>query len=239
MGRGRPQYLQAGQQAMQAGHRVMHKKAHQPIQGGWTRPSPYYCQRCRRIEWIRCYSCILRSLDGCPIGLKVLHIEGSPHISDLSPLASCCRMVALAISDSSIADISVVASMPLLEGFACRKFGIRPSIKVLAPLSSCPKLRELYFFSNKELEDLSPLASCSALETLDINHCRLITSLAPLSTLKNLQHLNCRGVHPETSLLPLLSCFGLKTLYCNPDAVDLNKVKARRPELSINSCLLS
>jgi hypothetical protein len=41
------------------------------------------------------------------------------NVSDLSPLASYSMMESLRIGDPSITDISVVASMPLLEEFAC------------------------------------------------------------------------------------------------------------------------
>ena len=70
-------------------------------------------QRCGRIDEIRCASHNLRSLEGCPDGLKKLWIGDAPHLSDLSPLASCSMMMALIIQDSSIIDISVVSSMPL------------------------------------------------------------------------------------------------------------------------------
>jgi hypothetical protein len=46
-------------------------------------------QKCRRIERILCLSHNLRSLGGCPNGLKKLAIGCAPHLSDLSPLASC------------------------------------------------------------------------------------------------------------------------------------------------------
>ena len=152
-------------------------------------------QRCRRIEriWI-CLSHNLRSLEGCPNGLKRLGIGYAPHLSDLSPLASCSMMEELLIDDSSITDFSAVASMPLLEVFVCQKRAAgRPSIKDLSPLASCPRLKKLYLGGNRELEDLSPLSSCTALETLAITKCRLISSLAPLSSLINLKKLSHSG----------------------------------------------
>ena len=57
--------------------------------------------------------------------------------------------------------VSVVMSMPNLEEFACLKFDRErnPSIKDLSPLSSCPMLKRLYVWGNRELKDLSPLST--------------------------------------------------------------------------------
>ena len=107
--------------------------------------------RCGRIEVIRCQSHNLRSLEGCPDGLKKLWIGDAPNLSDPSPLASCSIMENLWIIDSSITDISVVASMPHLEVFVCQKDDARPSIKDLSSLSSCPRLKGLLLYSNLEI----------------------------------------------------------------------------------------
>ena len=216
-------------------------------------------QRCRRIERIVCLSHNLRSLEGCPNGLKKLRIGHAPHLSDLSPLASCSMMEYLQIDDSSITDISAVASMPLLEVFICQKAmeAHRPSIKDLSPLASCPRLKELWIYDNSELEDISPISDCKALQDLDISGCPLVTSLAPISNLKNLQRLECAvcplitslsplsnlknlkellcyGIEPQTSLLPLASCTGLEKLECDAEAVDLEELRNRMPQLNIN-----
>ena len=195
-------------------------------------PTPII-QRCRRIEEIKCLSRNLRSLEGCPNGLRRLRIGGSPHLSDLSPLASCSMMESLEIWDSYITDISVVSSMPLIEVFACPKDLERPSIKDLSPLSSCLRLKELWLYRNIELKDLSPLSACTALEELEIVNCPLITSLAPLSTLMDLKKLYCDGIDPQTSLLPLISCASLEYLQCDEDAVDLEELRRKRPTIKI------
>ena len=183
-------------------------------------------QRCRRIDDIRCLSHNLRSLEGCPDGLKKLSIGEAPHLSDLSPLASCFKMESLVLTDSSVTDISVVSSMLLLNVFACYKGDQeRPSIKDLSPLSSCPQLKVLFLTNNRDLEDLSPLSDLSYLEILDISFSPLITSLTPLSSLMGLKHLGCYAVDPETSLLSLSSCTGLERLDCNPDAIDLEELR--------------
>ena len=188
---------------------------------------------CRRINDIRCMSHNLRSLEGCPDGLRILYIGSAPDLSDLSPLASCSKMKILFIEDSSVTDISVVSSMPLLEVFVCLKYPGRPSIKDLSPLSSCPKLKILYLGGNLEIKDLSPLSACTALEVLRITLCSLISNLSPLSNLQNLEELYCRDIHPQTSLLSLASCPRLKQLECHTDAVDLVELRRRRPDLII------
>jgi len=55
-----------------------------------------------RVEEIKCYSNNLRSLEGCPDGLKKLWIGDAPHLSDFSPLASCSMKENLDILNSSI-----------------------------------------------------------------------------------------------------------------------------------------
>ena len=186
-----------------------------------------------RISYIKCVSHNLRSLEGCPDGLKRLVIGNAPHLSDLSPLASCTMMESLTIRTSSIVDISVVISMPLFEVFMCSKVGIgSPSIKDLSPLSSCPRLRILSLHGNRELTNISPLSPCN-LEYLVITNCPLITSLAPLSIFQNLKKLWCNGIARATSLSPLASCPGLKELNCHADAEDLVGLRIRRPDLTI------
>jgi hypothetical protein len=148
--------------------------------------------------------------------------------SDLSPLASCSMMEHLEIWSSSVTDISVVDSMPLLEEFYCIKYSQQPSIKDLLPLASCPRLRCLYLCGN------SPVSGCTSLEHLDINGCPLITNLAPLSTLMNT--LLCNGIDPETSLLPLILCTGLEWLECDENALDHEELEKRRPKIVYNYC---
>ena len=105
--------------------------------------------RCKRIEHIRCDS--LCSLEGCPVGLKslvirygdsmttlqplsvckdldILEIVYAPDISDLSPLSSCTRLKKLILPYSSVADLSPLLSMPLLEELhLIREFTFPPS----------------------------------------------------------------------------------------------------------------
>jgi hypothetical protein len=182
-------------------------------------------QRCRRIEHILCCSQNLRSLEGCPSGLRNLHIGDCPHLSDLSPLASCSMMAVLVINNSSISDVSAVSHMLRLERFVLQKDEEMPSVKDLSPFCSCPVLKELFLGGNDHLEDLSPLSSCAALEELEINLCPCITNLSPLSSLKSLVKLHCWGINSEASLMPLVSCAGLKKVWCHDAAVDLAAVR--------------
>jgi hypothetical protein len=50
----------------------------------------------------------------------------------------------------------------------------------------------------------------------------------------NLKELDCRGIHLQTSLLSLASCTGLQELRCDALAVDLEKLRKRRPGLGIH-----
>ena len=183
---------------------------------------------------MRCYYRNLRSLNGCPHGLKQLLTGVAPHLSDISAVASCSMMESFQIPSSSITDISVVASMPLLKVFGCEKDPDRPSIEDLSPLKSCPGLISLNVSGNRELQDLSPLSACKALERIYISRCPLITSLAPLSKLKNLKEIYCSGIGPQTSLLPLVSCAGLKYLSCSEDVLDLEDLRRSRPDLTVD-----
>jgi hypothetical protein len=235
-------------------------------------------ERCRGVQVILCFSHNLSSLEGCPDRLKKLWIARAPHLSDLSPLASCSMMQDLRIQNSSITELSVVASMPLLEVLDCQREEGLASIKDLSPLSFCPRLYRLNARGSEGLKDLSPLSACTALEVLEFTNCHCITSLAPLldlsklkvlrcrdcplvtdlsplssltnlhelyfgycpitslfplSNLKNLQKLDCRFIDPQTSLLPLASCTGLKELECDEEAVDLEELRNRMPQLKI------
>ena len=60
----------------------------------------------------------LEPLRNCS-ALDTLSISKGQMITNLSPLASCSMMEELTTLDSSITDISAVASMPLLIRFCC------------------------------------------------------------------------------------------------------------------------
>jgi Leucine-rich repeat (LRR) protein len=157
-----------------------------------------------RIQHILC-NC-LKSLDGCPKGLKSLDIGFSRSIRSLEPLRGCEELEVLVIQ----------------QGLC---------IFDLNPLASLTKIKKL-IVGNSQVSDLSPLSSMSLLAELNIFGCSSIQSLDPLSGLINLQHLNCFGIDPKVSLLPLASCTGLKELVCSKGAADLHQMK-KIPQLEI------
>jgi Leucine-rich repeat (LRR) protein len=143
-----------------------------------------------RIEHIICNCFNLKSLDGCPSGLKslfvfcrYLHLQLEPlmgcteleslniynarKLSDLTPFNACTRLKKLTIRFTQVTDISVLSSMPLLVEVDLSKHDYQASIKDLSPLIHCKRLRELHTGYNRDIEDLSPLAQCTQLDALD------------------------------------------------------------------------
>ena len=197
---------------------------------------PVALHRCSMAEEIKCYSWNLRSLEGCPDGLRDLNVYGrsllsldpishctrlerlevgvAHHISDLSPLKACTSLRKLHVNFSLVEDISVLASMPLLEEVLLPKTlkdqTIEHSIEELSPLSHCTKLTFLTLSNNVTLSDLSPLSSCVNLEWLDI-----------------------RGISPSASVLPLASCTKLESLHCKRQAAHLAELQAILPKLKL------
>ena len=152
------------------------------------------------IEHIKCSSRNLKSLEGCPNGLKSLDMYGYSLLS-LEPFRGFTELESLVISNP------------------CR-------ISDLSPLASCTKIKKLTIGSSR-VSDLSLLSSMSLLEELVICFCDRIKSLDPLSGLMNLRKINCQGIDPQTSLLPLASCTGLDDLWFSRNAVDLELLKKK------------
>jgi hypothetical protein len=172
---------------------------------------PLSLRLCTRIKHITCRNSSLRSLEGCPNGLKSLYMSdwryGGPRsIISLEPLKRCTELESLEIWSPSIGD--------------------------LCPFSCCTRIKKLSLFKSPS-STLSPLSSMSLLEKLTILACMKIKSLNPLSGLMNLQMLNCH-VNPQTSLLPLASCTGLKKLKCDQGAMDLEVLRRNLPGLRIS-----
>ena len=142
--------------------------------------------------------------------------------------------------------------IPLLEELDL-PFG---SIKDVSPLSQCKGLKKINIRGNKGIEVLSPLCQCpdlkklnicglilikdlcffergfTKLRVLDIS-CLPVDDLSPLARLQNLEELDCRRIPVTTSLLPLARCYKLKAIHCLDGAMDLEKVKEKRPDLII------
>ena len=197
---------------------------------------PLALRRCRRIGHIRCNSYDLKSLEGCPDGIKSLYIgDGeslhsleplrgcnqlesleiwqSCQISDLSPLNACTRLKKLTLPYSQVTDISALASMSLLEEIELHKFEVQSSIKDLSPLSQCKRLKTLNIGGNREIEDISPLAQCSQLEKFLMWGLTKITDLKPLSSWTKLKELTIRSV-PVQDLTPLSVLQNIEWLDC-------------------------
>ena len=89
---------------------------------------PLVLRRCMRIEHIRCRSFNLRSLEGCPNGLKSLDIY-CPSLQSLEPLKGCTELESLEIN-----------------GAVC--------ISDLRPLASCTKIKKLTISYSQLVSDL-------------------------------------------------------------------------------------
>ena len=212
--------------------------------------------RCGRIEHIRCDSHNISSLEGCPDGLKSLHIANGQHlasleplrgctgleslrvereslISDLSPLAGCTRLKSLILIMSNVTNISVLASFPNLEALSLMKLN-QPSIKDLSPLLQCRQLKWLLIFGNSDVEDLSPLLHLSNLAMLDIGNIP-VDDLKPLAAaLPKLDYLGVKFIPDTTSLLPLEQCRSLRKISCDNNAKDLALLQVRMPHVKFD-----
>ena len=103
----------------------------------------------------------LTALSSC-INLKTLDISGNKDIPSLTPLSNLTMMCKLDISDSSILDIS--------------------------PLASMTKLQEFHGKNNR-ISSLDSLQNCLELSVLNVSS-NLITDLSALTPLLNLTHLD-------------------------------------------------
>ena len=197
---------------------------------------PLVLRRCKRLEHIRCNRRNLKSLEGCPDGLKSLDIGNGEslhsleplrgctqleslvilvacQISNISPLNVCTRLKKLVLTYSLFADISALSLMPLLEEIALTKAPDNPSIKDLSPLAQCKMLKRLNIGGNEDIEDISPLAQCTQLEILDMWDLPKLTELKPLSSLTKLESLHINRV-PLQDLTPLSALQNLEWLHC-------------------------
>ena len=125
---------------------------------------PLALRRCKRIEHITCWSSFLKSLEGCPDGLKSLIIRYGDLLSSLEPLRGCTELESLEIGCSfRITDLSPLASMPLLEDL---KILGCSNIKSLNPLSGLKKLRSCDVRGVDPQTSVLPLSLCESLKVL-------------------------------------------------------------------------
>ena len=104
----------------------------------------------------------------------------------------------------------------------------------LSQLAYCTNLKELDLVGISSVHDVTPLTRCRKLKKLSLSGCPLIHDLTPLSALSSLTTISCVGISMSTSLIPLASCTGLKELTCHRQAVDLEELKRRRPDLKVD-----
>ena len=166
-----------------------------------------FSARCAHVEHITCYSMFIRSLEGCPDGLRSLIINDGEVLGSLEPLTSC----------------------PLLEVLMIKE---ARRIDDISPLRACRNMRVLSL-SYSPTAEISVVSSMPDLEELSIPNCLNVQTLSALSDLKKVRKLDIRLIDASTSLLPLSSVASLREIICDYDAVDLRELKRHRKDLSI------
>jgi len=134
-------------------------------------------------------------------------------IADLSPVASLSALRTLFCWSTQIADLSPLTSLSALRSLNCWNTRIAD----LSPLGSLSALRYLNC-SHTQVIDLSPLASLSALQSFTCWRTRVV-DLSPLGSLSALQSLHFS--HTQVSdLSPLASISSLRSLFCSHTRVE-------------------
>ena len=110
---------------------------------------------------------LLRSLEGCPDGLKSLIVSDGRYIKSLVPLLACKELETLQIN------------------YAYEFFD-------LSPLSPLTRLTSLILRVGK-VTDLSPLSSMVLLEELNLSGIELVQDISSLSHCRSLRKLNLGG----------------------------------------------
>ena len=129
----------------------------------------------------------LTPLAACTTTLQHLELSSCRSLTDLSdlrPLAACCRLQHLVLSDIFL-------------------------LSDLGPLAGCTMLQHLQVSQCPLLIDLGPLASCAALQHLEVSMCHFVSSLQPLANCTGLQHLEVSSCY---SVADLVSCTTLRHL---------------------------
>ena len=186
--------------------------------------------RCKRIEHIRCNR--LKSLEGCPDELKSLFIRQGQYLESLEPLSACKELEILKIRHAE--RISVL--FPLLSCKRLKKLELgSPFIKDLSPLCQCPDLEELSIWSLPLINDLSFFEKgFTKLRLLYVGYHLPVNDLSPLTRLQNLEELICWGIPSTPSLLPLVKCYKLKMIRCRKNAMGLEELRERRPDIILS-----
>jgi hypothetical protein len=145
----------------------------------------------------------LPPLDGL-VGLSLMESSLSSGLPDLVERAA--KLQTLHLNDSPwVKDIQPLAALPLevLGMWGCR------GVKDFSPLAGLPGL-EFLDLEDTNIGDLSPIAGLSELETLWLRKCENVTDLAPLASLGKLRSLYIADVAPGIDLAPLAHSHRLK-----------------------------
>jgi hypothetical protein len=140
-------------------------------------------------------SCRSRSLAQLPARLfqhvEQLDLSKNPYLSDLSPLAQCCRLRSLSLSSAAVWDLSPLAAAAA-AGAPLERLDLSDCERLdeLAPLAACRALRAVCAGGCCALADagVAALGACSQLQFLDVTDTKVT-----VGQLRALQAL-CRGV---------------------------------------------
>ena len=110
---------------------------------------------------------------------------------------------------------------------------VNDGIEDLSPLCQCPDLKELCIASLVLIKDLYFFEKgFKKLRVLNITFLS-VDDLSPLTRLRNLELFYCRRIPRTTLLLPLARCHKLKKIHFFGNAMDLDELKEKRPDLEI------
>ena len=137
------------------------------------------------------------------INLEELWISGD-QISDLSPLASCTKLIFLEVWDTRVRDLSPLANLIQLEQLEFRGY-----ITDISPIAGLTNLTRLRFYGDG-IADISAVADMTKLTRLGFRHHEL-TDISALNKLTNLEHLELFE-NDISDLEPLRNMTKLNTL---------------------------
>jgi hypothetical protein len=145
----------------------------------------------------------------------------SPHLLDLSPLASCPNLRGLYLIDlRACVDLTALGNLPVFRHLVL-KWSPRWSldyedcsfVRDLSPLSRCTNLQHLALVDCRNIKDLSPLASCTQLRRLSMTGLPGLSDISPLASCNLLESVDLSGCPDITNISPLASCSMIEHLY--------------------------
>lgn len=164
--------------------------------------------------------------------LRILRLNGSSLLDDLSPLTACTSLEVLQLSVSE--RVSCLLPLAALSQLTRLRFQDCPAVASLSGLSGCTALQSLKFGGNDHLDDLQPLASLQRLRKISIISSRAVVDLSPLASCTSLEfififQLGLRNLEPLASLprleeLVIQQCTSLSSLYPLQGAMALKRL---------------